>query len=79
MDASILLVGDPSFRASLLDLVRDLATFTVEVVNDPFEAMPIIQAQQPDLLIVQASQPDSLELFQQVKNRVGWLGFTVSS
>ncbi|HEY9638896.1 MAG TPA: diguanylate cyclase [Coleofasciculaceae cyanobacterium] len=75
MDASILLVGNADFQASLLDLVRHLATFTVEVVNNPFEAMAIIQAQQPDLLIIQANQPDSLELCQQVKkqSRLAWI------
>jgi two-component system, cell cycle response regulator len=75
MDASILLVGEPNFQASVLDLVHNLATFTVEVVNDPFEAMPIIQAQQPDLLMIQASQIDSLELCQQIKkqSRLAWI------
>jgi two-component system, cell cycle response regulator len=75
MDASVLLVGDANFKVSVLGLLRNLATFTVEVVNNPFEAMPIIQSQQPDLLIIQASQPDSLDLCQQVKtqSRLAWI------
>lgn len=75
MDASILLVGSNAFRSFALDLIQDLATFTVEVAVNPFEAMPLIQAQQPDLLLIQASQPDSLDLCRQVKaqNRLAWI------
>jgi two-component system cell cycle response regulator len=75
MDASILLVGSADFRFPLLELIRGLATFTVEVETSPLEAMPLIQAQQPDLLLVQASQTGSLELCSQVKaqSRLAWI------
>lgn len=75
MDASILLVGSDNFRSFSLDLIRDLATFTVEVAANPSEATPLIQAQQPDLLLIQASQPDALNLCQQIKsqNRLAWI------
>lgn len=75
MDASILLVGSDSFRSFSLDLIRDLATFTVEVAANPFEATPLIQAQQPDILLIQATQPDALNLCQQIKsqNRLAWI------
>lgn len=75
MDASVLLVGSNSFQSLLLDLIRDLATFTVQGVTNPYEAMPLIQAQQPDLLLIQANQVDSLALCQQIKsqNRLTWI------
>ncbi|PSB13668.1 GGDEF domain-containing protein [filamentous cyanobacterium CCP1] len=75
MDASILLIGSDRFRNFVFDLIRDLATFTVEVAANPFEALPLIQAQQPDLLLVQASQADSVELCRQTKsqNRLAWI------
>ena len=75
MDASVLLVGSNPFQALLLDLIRGLATFTVQRVTNPGEAMPLIQAQQPDLLLVQANQSDSLTLCQQIKsqNRLAWI------
>jgi two-component system, cell cycle response regulator len=75
MDASILVVGSDRFRSFSLDRIRDLATFTVEVAVDSSEAMPLIQAQQPDLLLIQANQPDAVELCQQIKiqNRLAWI------
>jgi two-component system, cell cycle response regulator len=47
----------------------------VEHVADCLEAMPLISAQQPDLLLIQASQSQSLELCQQVKsqNLLAWI------
>jgi two-component system cell cycle response regulator len=75
MDASILLVGSDSFRSFALDRIRDLATFTVEVAANSSEAMPLIQAQQPDLLLLQANQPSGIALCQQIKsqNRLAWI------
>jgi len=75
MDASILLVGSNDFRSGLLNLVPDRATFAVEGVIDPSGAMQIIQAQQPDLLVVQSSQVGGLDLCRQVKtqSRVAWI------
>ncbi|MFM7424484.1 MAG: GGDEF domain-containing protein [Elainella sp.] len=67
MDASILLIGDSRFRDALLTLIQFPNSVAVEHVADPFEAMPLILAQQPDLLLIQASQTYSLELCQQVK------------
>lgn len=75
MDASILLIGGEKFRHSLLDWIQKTATLTVEGAADPFEAMPLILAQQPDLLLIQRTQPDSLELCRQVKaqSRLAWI------
>lgn len=75
MDASILLIGGENFRFSLLDLVREIEILTIENASDPFEAMPLILSQQPDLLLLQATQQDSLELCRQVKaqSRLAWI------
>lgn len=75
MDASILLVGGEQFRHSLMHLVRETAALTVEVAVDPLEAMPLVLAQQPDLLLIQASQADGLDLCRQVKaqGRLAWV------
>ncbi|GAB4379100.1 MAG: hypothetical protein Kow00121_32460 [Elainellaceae cyanobacterium] len=75
MDASILLVGSDNFQSFYLERIRNLATFTVEVAANPFEAVPLIQAQQPDLLVIQATQPNSLDLCRQIKaqNRLAWI------
>lgn len=75
MDASILLVGNSAFRSLLLKSIRELAAFTVEVAPNPDEAAPLIQAQQPDILVMQASLPGCLELCRQTKNqsRLAWI------
>lgn len=75
MDASILLIGDANFRFSLLNWVREAANLTVESAADPFEAMPLILAQQPDIVLVQASQPNYLELCRQLKaqSQLAWI------
>ncbi len=75
MDASLLLVGDEKFKGFLLSLTREMASLSVGSAADPFEAMPLILAQQPDLLLIQAGQPQSLELCRQVKaqGRLAWI------
>lgn len=74
MDASLLLVGDSQFQR-LMDWVREIASLSVETAADPLEAMPLIMAQQPDLLLVQAAHPESLALCHQVKeqSRLAWI------
>jgi two-component system, cell cycle response regulator len=75
MDASILIVGNPSFSTAVLKSIDSYTAFTVEVASDPNEAVPLIQAQQPDLLIAQARQSHCLELCHQVKaqSRLAWI------
>ncbi|XGV99805.1 MAG: diguanylate cyclase [Leptolyngbya sp. BL-A-14] len=75
MDASILLVGGDDFLATLLVRIRNLVSCTVEVATNPSEAMPLVQAQQPDLVILQGNQPGSLELCRQIKEqtRLAWI------
>jgi two-component system, cell cycle response regulator len=74
MTASILIVGENYFLAALLDRVGHLADCTIETAPSADEAIPLIQAQQPDLLILQASVP-SLYLCQQIKeqSRLAWI------
>lgn len=75
MDASILLIGGENFRHSLLNLVRETAALTVEIAVDPFEAMPLILAQQPDVLLIQSTLQNGLDLCRQVKaqSRLAWI------
>ncbi|MBD2460104.1 diguanylate cyclase [Oscillatoria sp. FACHB-1407] len=75
MDASILVVGCETFLASILKTLCDVTNSTVEVAAEPSEAVPLIQAQQPDLLILQANQSGSLDLCQRIKeqSRLSWI------
>jgi two-component system cell cycle response regulator len=75
MEASILLVGGNDFLSTLLNRIRNLVTCTVEFALNPSEAVPLIQAQQPDLIILQGNQPGSLELCHQIKDqtRLAWI------
>lgn len=75
MDASILLVGGDDFLSALLTRLRNVVNCTVEVASEPSEAVPLVQAQQPDLIILQGSQPGSLELCHQIKEqtKLAWI------
>lgn len=75
MDASILLIGNEQFQCVLRALLRTAAVSSVEAVADVFEAMPLILAQQPDLLLIQAVQPNSMDLCRQIKGqgRLAWI------
>jgi two-component system cell cycle response regulator len=75
MDASILVAGNHAFLSALSKPIYDFPASTIEVVHDPCEAVQLIQAQQPDLLIVQASQPGGLDLCHQIKSqsRLSWI------
>jgi two-component system cell cycle response regulator len=75
MDASILVIGGDEFLSTLLDRMRNLVACTVEIVTSPSEAVPLIQAQQPDLITVQGNLPGGLELCRQIKEqpRLAWI------
>jgi two-component system, cell cycle response regulator len=75
MDASILLIGGDDFLSTLLDRVHNLLNCIVEVASDPGEAVPLIQAQQPDLIILEENQPGSLELCSEIKEqaKLAWI------
>jgi two-component system cell cycle response regulator len=52
-----------------------LLNCAVEVASDPGEAVPLIQAQQPDLIILEENQPGSLELCSEIKDqaKLAWI------
>ncbi|MGJ3252248.1 MAG: GGDEF domain-containing response regulator [Elainellaceae cyanobacterium] len=75
MNASVLVIGGDSFFETLLGSIQNSANVTVEAAPNPSEAAPLIQAQQPDLLVLQAEQEGSLMLCQQIKaqSRLAWI------
>jgi two-component system cell cycle response regulator len=75
MDASILLIGGDDFLETLLDRIHNLLNCTVEMASRPSEAVSLIQAQQPDLIILEANQPGSLELCYEIKGqaKLAWI------
>lgn len=75
MDASILIVGSDDFVDTLANLVQGFSSFAIQMASYAREAMSLVQAQQPDLLVLQANQPGALELCQQIKsqNQLAWI------
>jgi two-component system, cell cycle response regulator len=76
MDASILLIGSEDFLALVLPRIqRLLVSGTIEIAYNHHEAVPLIQAQQPDLIILQANQLGNLELCYQLKEqtKLAWI------
>lgn len=74
MDASILVVGGPDFSEYLLEQICQIQGITTEVAANATEATPLIQAQQPDLVILQAKQ-DNLQLCHAIKEQksLSWI------
>ncbi|MGB3491954.1 MAG: diguanylate cyclase [Elainellaceae cyanobacterium] len=75
MDASILIVGRDDFCQFILDAIQPSATLTLETAPNPQEAFPLIQAQQPDLVILSSQQLGILELCRNIRvnNRLTWM------
>lgn len=75
MNASLLLIGGDDFLATLLDRIHNLMQCTIEGVSSPSEAVPLIQAQQPDLIILQGDLPGCLELCFELKDqaKLAWI------
>jgi two-component system, cell cycle response regulator len=75
MSASVLLVGSDRFRTLLSSFIHQTTPHTVELATDGVEAMQLIQAQQPDLLLIQANLSNSLTLCCEVKSnpRLAWI------
>ncbi len=73
--ASILLVGGEEFLSTLLSRIQRLLTCTVDVAASPLEAMPLVQAQQPDLILFQGDQPGALDLCHELKAqaKLAWI------
>jgi two-component system cell cycle response regulator len=74
-NASILLVGGDDFLSTLLGRILGLVACTVDVAPTSNEAVPLIQAQQPDLIILQGNQPGTLELCYELKEqaKLAWI------
>ncbi|HAA33048.1 MAG TPA: GGDEF domain-containing protein [Cyanobacteria bacterium UBA8553] len=74
MDASVLVVGNEQFLATFVNKIRNIVSGTVEVSSDLDEVIPLIQAKQPDILILQATQVISWEICHQIKEQtnLGW-------
>lgn len=74
-NASILLVGGDDFLSTLLSRILGLVACTVDVAPTASEAVPLIQAQQPDLIILQGNQPGTLELCYELKEqaKLAWI------
>lgn len=75
MNASVLVVGSDDFFSSLLGPIQNAASVTIDGAPTASEAIPLIQAQQPDLLIIQAEQDGSIDLCHQIKaqSRLAWM------
>jgi two-component system cell cycle response regulator len=75
MDVSILLIGNENFLPTMLQRIRRHFSCTVETALNASEAMPLIQAQQPDLLVIQGEMPGGLELCQEIKaqTKLAWI------
>jgi two-component system cell cycle response regulator len=75
MDASILVVGGNTFLDVLDQFLQGLTDLSTEVAPNPAEALPLIQAQQPDILLIQADAHGAFDLCQQVKSqsRLAWI------
>lgn len=75
MNASLLLIGGDDFLSTLLDRIHNLVQCTIEGVSSPSEAVPLIQAQQPDLIILQGNLPGCLELCFELKDqaKLAWI------
>ncbi len=75
MDASILIVGTDDFCNSIWELIGTVEHLTIENAPTSDEALLIIQAQQPDMVIIQAKMGGALELCQTIKqqSRLAWI------
>jgi two-component system cell cycle response regulator len=75
MDASVFVVGSEPFLAAFVNRIRTFVSGTVEASSYLNEAIPLIQAKQPAVLIVQAAVRGSLELCCQIKEQtqLGWI------
>ncbi|MEB3213468.1 MAG: diguanylate cyclase [Leptolyngbyaceae bacterium] len=71
MDASILIVGDDDFCNSIRYQIKSIEPSTIEATPTTEEALQIVQAQQPDVLILQAELSDVLDLCQSIKQKSG--------
>lgn len=74
MDASILVVGNDWFLATLVNQIRNTTSGAVDASSALNEVIPLIRGKQPAILILQATQSGCLELCYQIKQQshLGW-------
>lgn len=75
MDASLLVVGGHDFQTAVSERLRNLTACTIGAASNPQEALHLIHAQQPDVLILEANQAGSLDLCRQIKQQtsLAWI------
>lgn len=75
MDASILVVGNDQFLATIVNQICNMMSGRVEASSALNEVIPLIRSQQPAILILQAAQLGCLELCHQIKQQshLGWI------
>jgi len=75
MNSSIFIVGSDEFHATLLNRLQCLAACHLESISSQVEALPLIQAKHPDMIILQLDQADSLQLCHQIKQQsnLAWI------
>lgn len=74
MDTSVLVVGGNQFCVTFLNRIRNLVTGRVEVCSYRDQLIPLIQTQQPDIVILQARQERHLSLCRQLKEQSQLVG-----
>lgn len=72
MDASILVVSGEDFVRVLLEQIDWLQTCTLQVVAHPQQALKVIEAKPPDLLLCWGQQAESVHLCQVIKSQSQW-------
>ncbi len=77
MHASILVVGDNDFSSAVLSQLDDLGEYTAQKAIDICEALQLIQAQQPDVVVMKSQLADGsgLQLCERIKAqpKLAWI------
>lgn len=69
MNASVLIIGDIEFSRWLLQQVRGLSAIVTWQVSHAHEAMKLLEAEIPEILILQATQQENWELCRTLKQQ----------
>ncbi len=75
MKISILVFGSDNFLATLPDQIRDVSTYSVEIITNLNQAVARLQNTPPDIILVQASSDGSIELCHWLKEqtKLSWI------
>lgn len=79
MDASILIVGSHGFCTEIRALIGPVDRLTIEDAPTPAEALLIVQAQQPDIVIAHGDTDGTADLCGTIKqqSRLAWIHIIV--